>query len=330
METTLQHYNLNKTISLGWTFVLIALSAWVLGFGETQWQFILVVLIAFGYSHFLVSAFYQIKGFFRKTNTWQYLLTFSVLALLSIILAVSLFKYAGAPIALFIGFAYFLLHGLFNEQTLIKREAGIHVPLIYIASLAIFIMSLLTYTVPDPTFLFSRALEFVTINDFILTLSFTGMGINLEVFPYLFWGGMSFSFIILLGAWLHSRNHKLASFLGISYLLIILATVTWGALPYVYMYFIVVGYHFMTWFLFYVREMQSRPGSAFRDFSLIHAIVLLPFIIGGWLFFNEATPKIVFTMYDYHYFVIATYVHISTSFMNDEWLQNLQNRVFGN
>lgn len=330
MEKALQHYNLNKIISLGWTFLVIGLSAWLLGFGETQWQFILIVLIAFGYSHFLIGFFYQCKGFFRKANTWQYLLTFSVLALLSIILAVSLFKYAGAPIALFIGFAYFLLHGLFNEQTLIKREAGIHVPLIYIASLAVFIMSLLVYTVPDPTFLFDRTLEFLSVNDFLLIVTFTSIGISTSVFQYVFWGGMVLSFIILFIAWWQSRFHKLTGFLALSYILIILSTVTMGAMPYVYMYFIVVGYHFMTWFLFYVREMSGRPGHALRDFSILHVLVLIPFIVAGWLFFSDNTPKIVFTLYDYHLFVIATYVHISTSFMNDQWFQNFQNRVFGN
>ena len=141
---------------------------------------------------------------------------------------------------------------------------------------------------------------------------------------------MALSFLILYLAWKQSKFHELAGWLGVSYLLIILATVSWGAIPYVYMYFIVVGYHFMTWFLFYIREMKGRPGTALRDFSFLHIIVLAPFAVGGWLFFQPDTPDFAYLLFDYKYFVVATYIHISVSFMNDQWFQDFQNRLFGN
>jgi hypothetical protein len=328
MEASFKAYKINKIISLSWVFVVIALSSLWFGYVETQWQFILLTLMTFGYAHFIVGFIYQCKSFFRKPNTKQHLITFGVLAIATVIFAEVLFSLAGYAFAMFVGFAYFLLHGLFNEQTLIKREGGIHVPLLYIWSLAIFIMSLLTYTVPDPTFLFDRALAFAPVDTFLMTVTFAGMGMSLAAFPYIFWSGMFLSFVVLWWAWSKTKNHQLTVFLGGSYLLIILATVFWGALPYIYMYFLVVGYHFMTWFLFYVRQMKGRAGNALQEFSALHIVILIPFLVGGWLFFTSNTPDWVFTIFDYKYFVVATYVHISVSFMNDEWFQKLQDRLF--
>ena len=328
MEASLRAYKINKLVSLGWVFVVIGFSAWWLGYVETQWQFILLTIMIFGYTHFIIGFIYQIKSFYRKPKPYQHLLTFLVIGLLTIIFAELLFSLAGYAFALFVGFAYFLLHGLFNEQTLIKREGGIHVPLIYIWSLAIFIMTLLTYTVPDPTFLFDRSLVFAPVDTFMLSVIFTSLGMSLTIFPYLFWGGMALSFVVLWLAWQQSKSHQLTVFLGSSYVLIILATMLWGALPYIYMYFVVVGYHFMTWFLFFFRQMKGRPGSALKDFMVLHAVLLVPFLLGAWLFFADSTPSWVFTMYDYKYFVVATFVHISTSFMNDGWFQNLESRVW--
>jgi hypothetical protein len=328
MVPNLRSYKVNKIISLSWVFVVIALSSWWLGYGVPQWQIILLTLMTFGYTHFIIGFIYQCKSFLRKPNPKQHFITLAFLCIVTLVFAEALFALAGYAFALFVGFAYFLLHGLFNEQTLIRREAGIHVPLIYIVSLAIFIMSLLTFTVPDPTFLFDRSLTFFPVDSFLMTVTFAGMGIKLSVFPYIFWGGMVVSFLVLFLAWRQSKNHQLTLFLGGSYLLIILATAFWGALPYIYMYFLVVGYHFMTWFLFYVREMRGRAGTALRDLLMWHGIILIPFLVGAWLFFTPNTPGWVYQIFDYKYFVVATYVHISTSFMNDGWFQHLQAKVF--
>jgi hypothetical protein len=327
MTAALKQYSINKIISLGWVFVVIILTGLWLGFIEPQWQLILLILITFGYAHFLVGFFYQVKSFWRKPNPWQHVLVFLVLTLVTLIGVSLIFSHLGYGTALFIGFIYFLLHGLFNEQTLIQREAGIFVPLIYISSLAVFIMSLLTYTVPDPTFLFTRSLEFIATDNFIFAQLFKAIGFNLSIFPYLFWCGILLSFIILFFAWWQSRRHQLTLFLLSSYVLILLPTIIFGALPYIYMYFVVIGYHFMTWFLFFLREFARRSRYVLVEFLSLHLLVLAPFVVGGWLFFTPVTPEWVYVIFDYKYFVVATYIHISTSFMNDAWFQRFQEKI---
>jgi len=323
-----RHYTLNKLLSIGWVFLVIIVSSVWLGFNETQWQVILLMVIAFGHAHFLIGFFYQIKSFWRKPKPWQQLTVFLVLALTALGGTILIFEYLGHATALLFGLLYFLLHGLFNEQTLLQREAGLFVPLTYLSSLAVFIMSLLAYTVPDPTFLFSRTLDFIPVDSFIFTSTFSSLGLSIEFFTHLFWLGVVSSFIILFLAWWQSRFHRLAAVLALGYALILLATLSFGALPYIYMYFLVIGYHFMTWFLFFWREFRKRSTMIFREFLFLHILVLAPFLLGGWLFFTPDTPSWVYVIFDYKYFAIATYIHITTSFMNDAWFQGLQERMF--
>ncbi len=329
MNKGLQAYTTNKIVSLGSMAALILGSFFLLGYTTTQWQVVLLFIIIFGYSHFFVGFYYQLLSFKRKGKPHRQVLAFISLSIFSIALAQILFTYVGYAIALFIGFMYFLLHGLFNEQTLIQRQSGITVPLVYIWSLAVFVMALLTYTIPDPTFFFSRTLQFFPIDVFTMVQSFKEWGIPMVSFKYIFWGGVALSFLILLYAWWKHHFHALAVFLGSLYLLVIAATVFIGALPYVYMYLVVVGYHFMTWFLFYWREMSKRGQQAFTSFLGLHALVLLPLIVAGILFFTApVVPSWALVLIDYKYFTIATYVHITVSFMNDAWCQNLIDKVF--
>jgi len=328
MSIGLQTYITNKVVSLGTMVLLIFFS--YLWFGNTvpQWQFLLLCLIGFGYGHFLVGFLYQIQSFFRKPKPWQHISTFILLTSLSIFVAYFLFEIIGYAIALFIGFAYFLLHGLFNEQTLIEKQTNILVPLPYIFSLALFIFSSLAYTVPDPTFLFNRTLEFMAVDQFVLTQSFLNMGLSLNVFQYVFWSGVSLSFLILLVTWYKSRWTKLSLFLGCSYTTFVIFTILFGSIPYVYMYLLVVGYHFVTWFLFYFDVIKKRSSEALTKLISVHVLILLPFLIAGWSFLGGSNYPIVELLFDYKYFVVATYIHISVSFMNDEWFQVLQNRFF--
>lgn len=329
MAEGLRTYITNKIVSLGSMAALILGSFLLLGYTTTQWQVILLSLIIFGYGHFLVGFYYQLLSFKKKPQPKRQFFTFIFLAVFSIALTQVLFTYVGYALALFIGFMYFLLHGLFNEQTLIERQSGIRVPLIYIGSLVIFVMSLLTYTIPDPTFFFTRLLQFVPVDLFTMSQSFIAWGIPMDSFKIVFWFGMVLSFLILIYAWIKHRFHQLALFLAATYVLVLAATVFIGAMPYIYMYLIVVGYHFMTWFLFYFHEMSKRGRKALSGFIYLHVMVLLPFMVTAILFFTvPSVSDWALVLIDYKYFTIATYVHITVSFMNDKWCQTLIDKVF--
>lgn len=310
--------------------VLICIAATYAMFGNTvqQWQAILLSIIVFGYGHFLLGFYYQIKGFFRKPNPWQYVSSFIFLTLFSVGLSFTLFYYVGFVAALFIGFLYFLLHGLLNEQTLIERQTGHTVSLLHLGALAIFVISLLTYSIPDQTFFFNQWLQFTPVSDLAVQFFFEQFYLGLAGFNQLFWAGFIASLVTLLVAWVTYKHTQLTLFL----LAVITGATTlvavYGASAYIYMYVFVVGYHFMTWLLFYLVEMKKRGSQVYRTFVVHNIIAVAPFVLAAYYFFQPQTPAWSYLLLNLQLFVVMTYVHISTSFLNDAWMVNLQNRFF--
>ncbi len=324
----MQTYVTNKLLSFLGVFTCIAVTYFFFGDTTKQWQAILISIVVFGYGHFLLGFYYQLRGFLRKPDAWKYFCTFGFLTLFSIVFSYVLFYYAGFVAALFLGFLYFLFHGLLNEQTLISRQTGHMVPLLYLAALAIFVIALLTYSIPDKTFFFDRYLQFADLNNFWVTYIFERYYLSLERFTQVFWIGFVLSLITLGVAWIKYRLTKLALFLLVVLTVITGVVFVFGQPAYIYMYLFVVGYHFMTWLLFYIVEMKKRGRVPFRNFLIHNTLVLLPFLVGAYYFFQPEPPAFTQVLFDYQLYITATYVHISTSFLNDEWMVQLQNRFF--
>jgi hypothetical protein len=321
-------YVTNKLLSFAGVFACIAMTYAFFGNTVSQWQAILLSIVIFGYGHFLLGFYYQLKGFARKEHAIWYYTSFVILVVLSLIASYVLFVYAGFAAALFIGFLYFLFHGLLNEQTLIERQTGRVVPLSYLTALAIFVISLLTYSVPDQTFFFDRQLQFQDLNSLMVRYIFEQYYLGLAYFTQIFWIGFSISLAVLGYAWWCSRMTKLTLFLAAVIIGSTAMVATFGPPAYIYMYVFVVGYHFMTWLLFYLVEMRKRGWVPFRNFVFHNLLILIPFVYAAHLFLGPQPPDAVFWIFDYFVFVTATYVHISTSFMNDQWFVSLQERVF--
>lgn len=328
MTDSLKTYILNKVLSIGLPVCTILGSWYFLGYSELQWQFVILVLMASGYTHFLIGFVYQWKAFFRKPDTLRHIATFFVLTVFAVVIVEMIVVASGYAVGLFVGFIYFLLHGLFNEQTLLKREGGVDMSLLSISSVMMFLFSLLTYSVPDPTALFDRTLTFIPVDAFVMNLIFADLIFGLSFFTYVFWGGVITSFLLLLFTWWKEKNTPLTIFLLVVYALILLGVVVWGAPPYIYVYFTVVGYHLVTWFIFYFGEFKKRASNQLRNFLLLHVIVASPFVLALFLFFAGEKSAFVLTMIDYKYYVYATFIHITTSFMNDEWFKISQTKFF--
>lgn len=254
--------------------------------------------------------------------------TFIFLVTTTVIFSVGIMGTLGFVAALFIGFLYFLLHGLFNEQTLIKRQTGHTVPLSFLVALSVFVIALLTYSVPDQTFFFDRYLSFTAMNELLLKYIFEVYYMALASFTYVFWVGTGVSVAVLGYAW-YKHGYTMLT-LGLLALVVStsVAVVVFGPPLYIYMYLLVVGYHFVTWLLFYLVEMKRRGTKAYTVFVLQNIAILVPFMVGAYLFYTPQPPVWVMWMFDYQLFVVMTYVHISTSFMNDQWLISLQDRLY--
>lgn len=322
-------YIANKIHSILGVLICIAVTYALFGNTVAQWQAILLSIIIFGYGHFLLGFYYQIKGFFRKPNPWQYVASFIFLTIFSVVFSFILFQYVGFVAALFIGFLYFLLHGLLNEQTLIERQTGYRVSLLHLGALAIFVISLLTYSVPDRTFFFDQWLQFTPVSDLALRFFFEQFYLGLAGFSQVFWIGCFLSLVTLLVAWIKYKHTQLTLFLFTVIAGATALVAVYGAPAYIYMYVFVVGYHFMTWLLFYLVEMKKRGSQVYRTFIIHNIIAVAPFIVAAYYFFQPQTPTWAYLLLNLQLFVVMTYVHISTSFLNDAWMINLQHRFFG-
>jgi len=305
-------YIANKIHSFLGVLVCIAVTYVLFGNTVAQWQAILLSIIVFGYGHFLLGFYYQVKGFFRKPNPWQYVTSFIFLSVFSIVFSFVLFQYVGFVAALFIGFLYFLLHGLLNEQTLIQRQTGYIVPLLHLGSLAIFVISLLTYSVPDKTFFFDQWLQFTDVSDLGVMFIFEQFYLGLAGFANVFWVGFGLSLLTLLVAWLWYGFGKLALFLLAMITGSTALVAVYGPPAYIYMYVFVVGYHFMTWLLFYLVEMKKRGTTVYRTFIFHNVIVVTPFILAGYYFYQPQTPAWAQILLNIQMFVVKTYVNISS------------------
>jgi hypothetical protein len=116
----MQTYFVNKFSSLLAVAVCIFATYAVFGSSVQQWQAILLAIIIFGYGHFLLGFYYQLKSFFRKPNPWRYVTTFIFFGDNNSNFCCRYYGDAWFCRGTIFGFLYFLLHGLFNEQTLIK------------------------------------------------------------------------------------------------------------------------------------------------------------------------------------------------------------------
>ncbi len=324
----MQAYVTNKLMSFAGVFLCIFLTLLLFGYTTTQWQAILLAIMIFGYAHFFLGFYYQLKSFFRGQEPWQQVATFLFLVVFSVAVAYVLLEYIGFLTTLFVGFLYFLLHGLFNEQTLILRQTSIKVPLAFLFSLAIFVMTLLTYSVPDQTFFFDNRLQFVSVNSVQIEGVFERQYFSLENFPTIFYWGVVVSLLILAVSWWRYGFGRLTAFLTTTFLTITGLVIWLGAPAYIYMYLFVVGYHYLTWHLFYLKEMKQRGIVVYCKFIVHNVFVFVPLLYAAYLFFQPQTPELVYVVLNYEYFVVMTYVHISTSFMNDDWFKAAQTKMF--
>lgn len=323
----MKEYTLNKVLSFAAVFLCIGISYYLYGYTSGQWRLILLCIIIFGYSHFLLGFYYQLKSFARSDRPTLRYVTFGILTALSVGIAYLIFTVFGFVLSLFFGFLYFLLHGLLNERTLIVRQTGLLVPLLPLVALSVFIISLLTYAVPDKTFFFGYDLSFYPVSDAYVHNFFASQYLSLAYFPGVFYVGLSVAVVLLLVAWRRYQFPRLVATVAAIVGVLTVGTLLLGAPAYIFMYVFVVGYHFMTWLLFYLSEFKRRGSLPWRNFLLANAVVF-----GGLLYLlfqHETSPTVVSSIvFDYRLFVVFTYIHITTSFMNDDWCKALELRVF--
>lgn len=317
-------YVTNKVLSLGIVFLYLISTFYIFGYNEEQWKVILIGLLIMGYAHFFIGSYYQLKSFGRSSKPQLHYLTFIILSIFSVVFSYFVFDLFGFVAALFIGIIYFLVHGLFNEQTLLLKQTKQFLPLQYILALAIFLFSLLVYALPNETFFFDNNLNFVEVNDLMVNYYFNNYFLSVSHISYIFWSGVMLSIVVLVHAWWKNRHTKTTLFLG-SFFVFVTGLVAYTGTPtYIYVYTIVVGYHFLTWLIFYIHEKYKRGKNEALGFFGVNLCLLTTLVVLSYYHFDGRENIMSSFFFDYRTFIVLTYIHISTSFMNDEWFKSTE------
>jgi hypothetical protein len=321
-------YWMNKFLSVSAILLLISGTYFLYGYTPAQWHIILLAIVILGYAHYFVGFYYQLTSFKRSANICARYRAFVFLTTLSVLGTYVLLTYVGYVAALLIGALYFLVHGLLNEQTLILRQSGFKMPLLPLSAVVVFFIGLLLQAVPDQTFFFDYDLNFTYIPSFLVALYFSQNFFDQMYFTYIFYGTTLGSLaIVALSVWRYQLPKTLAFISGMI-ILVSMYIVFVGPPAYIYMHLLIVGYHFVTWLLFYCTEMYRRGQSIFQKFILLNVGVVLGLVVLLLLSKKSVLPETVAILFDYRTFVYLTYVHITTSFMNDAWWQSLEARFF--
>mgnify|MGYP003430087799 CR=1 len=315
-------YALHKFVSLAFVLAAIFVSQAVLGTGMAQWQFALLFVVILGYMHFFVGFYYQLKALARRENPSMYYIAFAILVLISVAITYGLLYFFNPLIAFYINIIYFLFHGLLNEQTLIQRQANVRMPLICLLPLMIGALALFNAALFHPSIIFKR--------DFIYDASFAdvfvamvqqafSVDIVLNTIVIGFIAAHALAFYVL-----YKYPYRL--FNSVSILLLSSITVVayfFGPLAYVNIYLFIVGYHFVTWSVYFFAVNRARGPQFLTPYLVVHACVLIPLFITAGLHVKGIEVPLLVDFFRFDSYLLFGMAHITTSFLNEVWLQKI-------
>ena len=324
-------YVQNKII----TFSLLAFLYLVplLIFSDPQKIFIYYILLYMvtGYCHFILGFFYQTKSIASKNKKTR--LHGVMFYLVALVLSIIFFVLAGpeSPMGfLVISFVngYFLLHGAFNEALLYKRQTNKEIPrAVYFIPIALFL--LYVASLPHFSAFFSYAFEFRFQNQQEV---FLGAPLLLQTFETAFEWGLTVTIILGLGFLVDAilrKDTKGLVILAVTSVLTFVALEVFNPVPFVALLSLVLVYHFVTWAVFYFQEFGSRKDKQ-KEFNqylwlnvLIHAVLIALAVAG--LLFSGLIQKLFYLVYFIPFFLSVTFMHITTSFLNESWYKKLMN-----
>ena len=310
----MQIYFFHKILAIAIVVALWLGSSVFIGSGTVeQWTLVLVATTIFGYSHYLVGGVYQLKSFKRKAQPQKRYDVFIVLTLLSIIFCSVFYYFEQTGLLSFVVIGYFMLHGYYNEITLFERQTSLKADVIGFTVPPIFLFGLAMLAVGHQSWFFSEELEFLSEGELALILK----TITLAV-------GTGSVLVATLISW---RQTILSSAYRIPLSLTSIGLFLFGGwaiwqypISYIVMFSLLLLYHFIVWFVFYFEQFWRQRREQLPTYLGLHALVLAPFlllIVGGvgaeWIdtyLLNSRT------------FLLATMIHISTSFMSESWFEH--------
>lgn len=312
-------YTINKIVSVGLPLLVLAVVMLSTESLRSGWQWLLYVTIVLGYTHFLIGGYYQVRAFRRKPQSGRYYAAFLALLLGSLGLVALAYSNDAMILLAFVAIPYFMLHGFFNEHTLFRQQVGYTVSFSIFGALALWLTSLTVLSSFHPSAYFNQYLEFSTLASFFQVSVLAPSAFHAIAVTAGFLG-VAVSVGLALWSW---YQHKLRA-AALAILLcggVLTGWYLWvGTLNYVYFFYLLLVYHFLTWMIFYGVRFYER-GRGFGWYVGWHLIIVAVClaVVGtdaqGW------TAGWTQWVFNSHVFLFFTFAHITTSFVNEPWFQ---------
>ncbi len=308
-------YVWNKIISLLLPMLVIGVISLLVAVPQS-WTVLLVGISLLGYTHYVLGACYQHKAWLRRSNYWQFFGWSFLFATLSIVVVAFAVAQQLLWLVALLTIPYFVWHGYENELTLFLRTTVQMLSPVLIAGI-----SLVAVGATLDAFRHTSAGFTATLSYYTATLVPPTKAMVIALAPYLFWAGLigMVSGIALLSWYLYRTRTKAALWwCGVAFGLL---AWFWYAnpLPYVWFFVLLLGYHFVTWGVHYGVVFWS-DNKRFYRYLFGHVLV-----VGGVLVVSvlliQVTDRFPLGLLNNELFLAATLIHISTSFLNDSWLQ---------
>src|SRR6056297_805475 len=276
-----------------------------------SWQWLVMLMMLAGYTHFFIGGFYQWRGVQRRQRSYEQR-WFWALTVVSLVIAWATIQLFGLTLFVVGTLMYFLLHGYFNELTLYERQTGKTASQSLVAAVMLFFLGTLLYGIGHPSWFFNASLTFALPSATWLAAYSTTDPIAL-IATWL--GGIVLVMALLLAAYHWVRRPGVVNSLGLLGLTSGIAlTFLFQPIPYVYVLVGVLLYHFIVWFVFYAHQFAARSKVSLQRYLLFHVV-----LIGGAVLVSDfiATHPI----FNMAIFLTFTTWHITASFLNEPWFK---------
>ncbi len=309
-------YAINKIISILLPILVIGVVVGVVD-APQNWTMLLVGVSLLGYTHYILGAYYQHKAWRQRSNYRRFLGCFFVLSGLSVGCVVVALTYEILWLVALLTIPYFVWHGYENEHTLYTRTTGQRH-----SSLLLVGMSLLAVGATLDAFRHTSAnFTYSLTYAHGLIPKFTGVLAYFNPYVYGVGSGLMIAGSIMVILVTLRRRSATTIFWSLVSVVLLGWFYIANPLPYIWLFVFLLTYHFLTWGIHYgvVFWPQSQK---FMSYLWAHGLVVVGVVIVS-IGMSSVTDQFPLGLLNSEFFLGATLVHISTSFLNDPWLQKI-------
>jgi hypothetical protein len=220
---------------------------------------------------------------------------------------------------------YFIFHGICNEFTLYQRlESKKLSNSFYFVSASTFFIYLAALA--HPSFFFRQNLDFyissIQESKSLITSSMPFFGDGLQVFFY----ALLLVSTLFIAHYLWKKKYYSALFVVANLATVAAFYLFLGPPSFVLVLALLLIYHFVSWWVFFLqiflKDKKNEALKAYLSFSaVIHVIFLLLFCLR--FFEIEVAAGLLSYVFSLPIFLAVTFFHITTSFLNEQWIRNL-------